>query len=249
MTRTVLITGAMGGIGHATADAFRDEGWQVFGLDRDAPDGSPERIRFLHCDLSDPDEIRAAFGEVSKTTDRLDAIVNNAAIQICKPLVDMTIEEWDLTLATNLRPAYLTLKYGYSLLKNARGSIVNVSSVHAVATSKNIAAYAASKGGLVALTRAMAIELAADGIRVNAVLPGAVDTGMLRDGLRRGHVGDGSDDELLQALGDKTVMGRVGEPAEIAKSILFLADSNRSAFMTGHAMIVDGGATIRLSTE
>jgi len=249
MNRIVLITGAMGGIGHAAAVLFKDAGWQVFGLDRDAPDQNPEGIQFLHCDLSIPGEIEAAFKEVSKATDHLDAIINNAAIQICKPLVEMTIEEWDLTLATNLRPAFLTLKYGYSLLKKARGSIVNVSSVHAVATSKNIAAYAASKGGLVALTRAMAIELAKDGIRVNAVLPGAVDTGMLRDGLRRGHVGDGSDEELLQALGNKTVLGRVAEPREIAKTILFLADSEQSTFMTGHAMIVDGGATIRLSTE
>jgi NAD(P)-dependent dehydrogenase (short-subunit alcohol dehydrogenase family) len=95
----------------------------------------------------------------------------------------------------------------------------------------------------------MAIELAGDGIRVNAVLPGAVDTGMLRDGLHRGHVGDGSDDALLKELGSRTVMGRVGEPSEIAKTILFLADADQSGFMTGHAMIVDGGATIRLSTE
>jgi NAD(P)-dependent dehydrogenase (short-subunit alcohol dehydrogenase family) len=249
MKRTALITGAMGGIGSATTEAFRTDGWRVFGLDKNAPTEGPDGIHFIQCDLSDPAAIEAAFDEVAESTDRLDAIVNNAAVQICKPLVEMSVEEWDLTLETNLRPAFLTLKYGYSLLKAAKGSIVNVSSVHAVATSKDIAAYAASKGGLVALTRAMAIELAEDGIRVNAVLPGAVDTGMLRDGLRRGHVGDGSDDELLQALGDKTVLGRVGEPGEIAKTILFLADPDQSAFMTGHAMIVDGGATIRLSTE
>lgn len=249
MKRTVLITGATGGIGFATAEEFLEDGWQVFGLDRNAPEKRSGGIQFLRCDLAYPDQIQAAIGEVAQTTDRLDAIVNNAAIQICKPLVEMTVDEWDLVMATNLRPAFLTLKYGYSLLKKALGSIVNVSSVHAVATSKDIAAYAASKGGLVALTRAMAIELAGDGIRVNAVLPGAVDTGMLRDGLRRGHVGDGSDDELLEALGDKTVMGRVGEPVEIAKTILFLADSEQSAFMTGQTMIVDGGATIRLSTE
>jgi NAD(P)-dependent dehydrogenase (short-subunit alcohol dehydrogenase family) len=102
------------------------------------------------------------------------------------------------------------------MLKRAMGAVINVSSVHAVATSKDIAAYAASKGGLVALTRAMAIEFADDGIRVNAILPGAVDTPMLRDGIRRGHVGDGTDEELLEALGQKTVMGRVGQPEEIA---------------------------------
>ncbi|MEJ2013909.1 MAG: SDR family NAD(P)-dependent oxidoreductase [Anaerolineales bacterium] len=249
MERTVLITGAMGGIGFATAEAFLEDGWLVFGLDVNAPAKSPKGMRLLRCDLSVPEEIERAFAEISNDTDRVEAIVNNAAVQICKPLVEMSVDEWDLTMATNLRPAFLALKYGYSLLKKAKGAIVNVSSVHAVATSKNIAAYAASKGGMVALTRAMAIELAGDGIRVNAVLPGAVNTGMLRDGLRRGHVGDGTDEELLQALGDKTVMGRVGEPSEIARAILFLADSEQSAFMTGHAMIVDGGATIRLSTE
>jgi NAD(P)-dependent dehydrogenase (short-subunit alcohol dehydrogenase family) len=161
----------------------------------------------------------------------------------------MTLDEWDLIMDTNLRPAFLLVKYCYPLLKQARGTVIHVSSVHAVATSKDIAAYAASKGGLVALTRAMAIEFAGDGIRVNAVLPGAVDTPMLRDGIRRGHVGDGTDEELLDALGRKTVMGRVGQPEEIAQTILYLADSEKSGFMTGHPLIVDGGATIRLSTE
>jgi len=124
-----------------------------------------------------------------------------------------------------------------------------VSSVHAVQTSANIAAYAASKGGLLALTRAMAIEFAPDNVRVNAILPGAVDTPMLRAGMDRGHVGDGNIHERLENLARKTVNGRVGQPREIASAIYFLADSNQSSFMTGQALVVDGGATARLSTE
>ena len=118
-----------------------------------------------------------------------------------------------------------------------------------MATSANIASYAASKGGLLALTRAMAIEFAPDGIRVNAILPGAVDTPMLHAGLSRGHVGAGSLPERLENLADKTVIGRIGKPDEIAHAIYFLADETQSSFMTGQALIVDGGATARLSTE
>jgi len=124
-----------------------------------------------------------------------------------------------------------------------------VSSVHAVATSVDIAAYAASKGASMALTRAMALEFARDGIRVNAILPGAVDTQMLRDGLGRRHVQGGGIEARLEDLGRRTVMGRVGEPEEIARTILFLADGEQSPFTTGQSLIVDGGATARLSTE
>jgi NAD(P)-dependent dehydrogenase (short-subunit alcohol dehydrogenase family) len=143
----------------------------------------------------------------------------------------------------------LLAKVTYPLLKKAQGAVVNVSSVHALATSADIAAYAASKGGLVALTRAMAIELAPDNIRVNALLPGAVDTPMLRDGLSRGHVSGGSIDERLADLGAKIVMERVGRPDEIAQAIYFLANNELSSYMTGQVLTVDGGATARLSTE
>ena len=177
-------------------------------------------------------------------------MVNNAAVQIAKPLVETSAEEWDMVIASNLRSVFLGAKLAFPLLKaKGGGAIVNVSSVHAVATSANIAVYAASKGGLLALTRAMAIEFAPDEIRVNAILPGAVDTPMLRAGLDRGHVGDGDVLDRLENLARKTVNGRVGKPEEIASSIYFLADNTQSSFMTGQALIVDGGATARLSTE
>jgi NAD(P)-dependent dehydrogenase (short-subunit alcohol dehydrogenase family) len=163
--------------------------------------------------------------------------------------VETEVAEWDSVMASNLRSAYLTARYSYPLLRAARGAVVNVSSVHAVATSADIAAYAASKGGLLALTRAIAIEFATDGIRVNAVLPGAVDTMMLREGLSRGERSGRSLAEGLAELGRRTALGRVGNPSEIAQGILFLADAARSSFITGQALIIDGGATTRLSTE
>jgi NAD(P)-dependent dehydrogenase (short-subunit alcohol dehydrogenase family) len=161
----------------------------------------------------------------------------------------MSVAEWDEIMAVNVRSAFLLAQATHPLLKRTSGSIVNVSSVHAVATSANIAAYATSKGALLALTRALAIEFAPDNVRVNAILPGAVDTGMLRSGLQRGHLSGDHVDELLTDLGKKTVMGRVGDPKEIAAAILFLADGDYSSFMTGQSLIVDGGATARLSTE
>jgi glucose 1-dehydrogenase len=153
-------------------------------------------------------------------------------------------------MASNLRSVFLGVKLAHPLLKAGNSaSIVNVSSVHAIQTSANIAAYAASKGGLLALTRAMAIEFASDNIRVNAILPGAVDTPMLRAGLGRGHVGGSDVQERLDNLARKTVNGKVGQPEEIAHAIYFLADNEQSSFMTGQALVVDGGATARLSTE
>lgn len=248
--RTLLITGAAGGIGRATVKVFAERGWQVIGVDRSPKyDGFPEDGTYIQADISLPDQLEAIYENVSAITDRLDAVVHNAAVQIAKPLVETTADEWDLVMASNLRSVFLGAKLAYPLLKVKGGAIVNVSSVHAVATSANIAAYAASKGGLLALTRAMAIEFAPDEIRVNAILPGAVDTPMLRAGLNRGHVGDGTMLDRLENLARKTVNGRVGQPEEIARAIYFLADNMQSSFMTGQAMIVDGGATARLSTE
>jgi len=249
MERIVLITGAAGGIGTAAVKAFNKAGWTVLAVDRSEEGDFPEGTIFLKADVSDTTSVSELFTAVQEKTDRLDALVNNAAIQICKPLVEMPVEEWDAVLNSNFRSGFLMAREALGLLKNARGAIVNVSSVHAVATSKNIAAYAASKGGMVALTRAMAIEFADASVRVNAILPGAVDTQMLREGLSRGHVKGSNIEDQLNDLGQRTVMGRVVDPREIAQSILFLADEEQSSFVTGHAMVVDGGATIRLSTE
>jgi glucose 1-dehydrogenase len=249
--RILLITGAAGGIGRATVKTFSEHGWRVIGVDRQSQyDDFPKDGTYIQADISMPEQIEEIYKQVMAETDTLDAVVNNAAVQIAKPLVDTTAEEWDMVMASNLRSVFLGAKLAFPLLRaKGGGAIVNVSSVHAVATSANIAAYAASKGGLLALTRAMAIEFAPDDIRVNAILPGAVDTPMLRAGLNRGHVGQGDMMDRLENLARKTVNGRVGQPEEIARSIYFLADNTQSSFMTGQALVVDGGATARLSTE
>jgi NAD(P)-dependent dehydrogenase (short-subunit alcohol dehydrogenase family) len=249
MEPIVLVTGAAGGIGGAVVRVFAEEGWTVLATDRRAGAVPSGANRFFAADVSQEGEVLSLFDDVRRVVDRLDALVNNAAIQISKPLVEMDVDEWDAVMTSNLRSAFLVARQAHPLLRTARGAIVNVSSVHAVATSVDIAAYAASKGGLVALTRAMAIEFAPDGIRVNAILPGAVDTPMLRDGLKRGIHRGASVDDRLKELGRRTALGRIGRPEEIAKAILFLADPDRSSFITGQGLIVDGGAMMRLSTE
>jgi NAD(P)-dependent dehydrogenase (short-subunit alcohol dehydrogenase family) len=249
-TNTLLITGAAGGIGRATVNLFAEKNWRVIGVDKsNYGNDFPSSGLFIQSDISRLEDMQSIFEKVRGFTDSLSALVNNAAMQIAKPLIETSVEEWDAVMAANLRSVFLGVKFAHPLLKANGGAIVNVSSVHALQTSANIAAYAASKGGLLALTRAMAIEFAPDNIRVNAVLPGAVDTPMLRAGLSRGHVGHGDMQERLDNLARKTVSGKVGTPEEIARAIYFLADAEQSSFMTGQALVVDGGATARLSTE
>ncbi len=250
MIKTLLITGAAGGIGRAAVDLFTEKGWRVIGVDRsEFGEEFPTSGLFIQSDISRPEDMQFIFEKARAFTDSLDALVNNAAMQVAKPLIETSVEEWDAVMHANLRSVFLGVKLAYPLLKAGGGAVVNISSVHAIQTSANIAAYAASKGGLLALTRAMAIEFASDNIRANAILPGAVDTPMLRAGLGRGHLGHGNIQERLDNLARKTVNGRVGQPVEIARAIYFLADNDQSSFMTGQALVIDGGATARLSTE
>lgn len=248
--RSVLVTGANGGIGRACVREFSKKGWSVIGVDLDPVDFDyPEDGLFIQTDISIAENVSELFSQVAKMYPKLNALVNNAAIQIAKPLLATTLEEWDTLMNINLRAIFYSVQQAYPLLKAAKGAIVNVSSVHAVATSADIASYAASKGALLALTRAMAIEFADDDVRVNTILPGAVDTPMLEAGLSRGHVSGSTLADRKADLARKTVIGRVGTPVEIARAIIFLADNDQSSFMTGQPLLVDGGATIRLSTE
>ncbi len=248
MKRTVVVTGVMGGIGAATARVFEAAGWMVFGVDARG-DGLQEVEHFVRADLADEADSIRVFRAVGARIEHRDALVNNAAIQICKPLLTTTPTEWDQVMNANVRSIYLAVRHSHPLMQGAGGAIVNVGSVHAIATSPNIAAYATSKGAVLALTRALATELAVDRIRVNAVLPGAVDTSMLRAGLRRGQPESALTDDLIARLGERHLLGRVGQPEEIAQAILFLCEGERSSFVTGQALIVDGGATARLGTE
>lgn len=247
--KSVLITGATSGIGLATAELFVDAGWDVIGVGRREYEDPGGRIRFLRGDVSDPASIKEVLKETAGMVDKLGCIVNNAAMELDKPLVEIEDSEWDALMATNLRPVFLFARDGHDQLLSPGGSIVNVSSVHAIATSVNISAYAASKGAMCALTRAMALEFAPEGIRVNAVIPGAVDTPMLRAGVDRGPLEGETIEDKLVSLSGRTPVKRIGRPEEIAEAILFLADNERSSFITGESLVVDGGALARLSTE
>ncbi|HEY3248779.1 MAG TPA: SDR family oxidoreductase [bacterium] len=248
VTPIALVTGAAGGIGRAISAVFAGAGWTVLATDLAPNPGIDGAARYVAADLAALEGISIVAREAERSG-RLDALVNNAAVLIGKPLLETTVDEWDLSLATNARATFLLAQATFPLLRAARGSIVNVSSVHALATSAGVATYAASKGAVAALTRAMALEFAPDGIRVNAVLPGAVDTAMLRAGLRRGGRSGQEVGDLLGEVAQRTALGRVGAPSEVAEAVLFLSDSRRSSFITGQALVVDGGALARLSTE
>ncbi|OGV46874.1 MAG: short-chain dehydrogenase [Lentisphaerae bacterium GWF2_57_35] len=251
MKRVALITGVLGGIGRATAELFVSKGWNVVGADRNArTEDGVKGIDLLSLDVSKPVDMTALKHHVETEYGRLDSLINNAAIQVCKPLVETSLEEWDNVMDSNLRSVFLGMQLFHPLLKTAHGAVVNVSSVHARQTSRDISAYAASKGAVMALTRAAALEFAVDGIRVNAILPGATDTGMLRAGLGRGHVAQNSSlTERMKQLADRHPLGCIGKPSDMAAAIYFLADSEQSAFITGEGLTVDGGALARLSTE
>lgn len=249
MRRVVIITGVLGGIGSAAAKVFNEAGWHVFGIDIRETFDLPYVSDFICADISDAEVPQKIIDEVSFKKGRLDALVNNAAIQICKPLLETSVDDWEKIMATNVRSAFLIVQAAHPVLKKSQGSIVNVGSVHAFATSRGIGAYAASKGALLALTRSIALEMAEDGIRANVMIPGAVETDMLRKGLSRGHIFGENVSEQVNNLGLKHPLGRIAQPEEIAKSIYFLADNHQSSFITGQALTVDGGALAKLSTE
>jgi len=235
----VLVTGIAGGIGAAISAVLQSDGWEVVGTDVVEP-----RVKglqeFVAADLADPDATAAVVERLA--SDGLDALVNNAATQATGTVLTTDPDTWDRSFAVNVRAPYLAIRAAHEALRKRTGAVVNVASVHAVATSAGRAAYAASKSALVGLTRAAALELADDGVRVNAVLPGAIDTPMLRAGLKAADV-------QLGDLERRTPLRRVGNPNDVAQAVSFLIDSHRAAFITGQMLVVDGGALARLATE
>jgi NAD(P)-dependent dehydrogenase (short-subunit alcohol dehydrogenase family) len=184
--KTVLVTGAAGGIGKSICEVFLKEGYKVIGVDCVERAALPyEVIQFDISKLRNSDSKCEEFYQyVEKVAEgRLNALVNNAAVQIVKPVEEITTLDWDVTLDTNLlAPFWLTQGF-LPMLRAAKGSIVNISSIHAALTKKEFTVYSTSKGAMVSMTRALALELAPD-VRVNAVLPAATDTPMLREGFK-----------------------------------------------------------------
>lgn len=233
MTRCVVVTGSSSGIGAASVKAFRKLGWETIGVDKTETSGAHEHIAM---DLGDPrcgERLTESLGDAE-----VHGLVNAAAVHLMAPPTDVTPAEFDHLYAVNVRAPLLLAAALRDPISDSGGFVINVGSIHAVATSRNVSIYAASKGAIVSLTRALAMDWAPE-IRVNAVLPGAVRTNMLLSGLSK----SGAD---IDDLSDRHPLGRVGEPEDIADAVVFLA---RNRFATGTILTVDGGATAHLSTE
>ncbi len=233
MIERAVVTGASGGIGAACVAMFQGLGAEVVGVDTIPTSSADSHIAL---DLGRPDcglELSDALAGRA-----VDVLINNAAIGLNRDALETDSSDFDRVIAVNLRAPFLLARALHPTLSARRGSIVNIASVHAAATSHAVSVYAASKGGLVSMTRALALEWAPE-VRVNCVLPGAVATQMLDDGLFRTGAS-------VESLGSKHPAGRVGRPEEIADVVGLLA---RNEFLTGSMVTVDGGATARLSTE
>ena len=229
--KAALVTGGARGIGKAIAELLAERGYRVAVCDV-KPSGDLESgIAFLRCDVSREPSVRACVRQVVRRYGRLDALVNNAGIASPGngPVEKLALTEWNRRIGTNLTSAFLTTKHAAAHLRRARGAIVNIASTRALQSEPDTEAYAAAKGGMVALTHALAISLG-PGVRVNCVSPGWIDTGKSK--LRRG------DHEQHPA-------GRVGRVQDIAEMVSFLL-SERAGFTTGAHFVVDGGMTRKM---
>ena len=242
----VLITGVNGGIGGKVAEKFSNEGWYVIGTGYYPNYKSKFVDRYIFANLSYSSAIENIVKDILENENRLDCFIHCAAIQKCGPIWKLDENDWDMMYECNLKTIYKFVKYGIDILKKHKTNIINIGSVHATNTSDEIAGYASTKAALVGLTRNLAIELGPFGVRVNTISPGAVNTQMLKDGLTRGHMGDGTPDDLVKELGKNHLLGRVGDPEEIS-DLTFEVCNNH--FINGANIVIDGGATIKLSTE
>jgi NAD(P)-dependent dehydrogenase (short-subunit alcohol dehydrogenase family) len=244
--RVSIITGAGSGIGLATAHRFAREGATVVLADcRDASAQAAElattgvQARFVQTDVSNASQVENLIQQTLSAFGRLDVLVNNAGIELPKKLIDTSEAEWDRLMEVNLKGVFLCSRACIpAMSRQGGGVIVNVASELGLVGGSEIAAYCATKGGVVQLTRAMAVDHAADGIRVNCVCPGPVETPLLEASIQSS---SDPEQERRHIVG-KTLVKRVGRPEEIANVILFLA-SGESSYMTGSVVVVDGGVT------
>jgi NAD(P)-dependent dehydrogenase (short-subunit alcohol dehydrogenase family) len=245
--QVAIVTGAAGGIGRAICARLRDEGARVVLADLDAghvqaaageissrrqSSAASADVLPMQCDVSDEAAVERACQACIDRWGRLDVVVNNAGLMTFKPIIDLTEADWLKVLKVDLLGAAYFVKHAFRRMKPG-GSIVNVSSIHALQTSQDAAPYAAAKAGLVSLTRSASIEGRALGIRVNALLPGAVDTPMLWD------------NPNVKSGVETVDRSAVGRPEDMAGAVAFLASSD-AAYVNGAALVADGGRLSRL---
>jgi NAD(P)-dependent dehydrogenase (short-subunit alcohol dehydrogenase family) len=224
-----LVTGGARGIGAAIAERLAGDDWRVVVADRDPTGRAPLGGRYVACDVADEAAIEALVAGVATQEARLDALVCNAGINVRKPIADLTLAQWSMVLRTNLTSTFLLARAGERMLRASKGAVVTIASTRAHMSEANTEAYAASKGGLVALTHALSISLSPD-VRVNCISPGWIAT--------KGDPPRGLDHAFHPA-------GRVGRPEDIAALAAFLVGPD-SGFITGSEFIVDGGVTRKM---
>lgn len=249
--KVVLVTGGAQGIGLGIAQAFAQAGGHVVLTDTDEEAGQEalQRLQarqltasFMPCDVSVEQEVVSLMQKVEEEHGQLDVLVNNAGI--ADPFIgnpdEMQMSEFDRVLAVNLRGPMLCAKYGLPLLrKSAHPAILNITSTRAFMSEPDTFAYSASKGGLEALTHSLAVSLAPDRIRVNAIAPGWIETGPWQKEKNRYEPQHTRQDK------DQHPVGRIGEPQDIAEATLFLC-SDKAGFITGQHLVIDGGMTIKM---
>ncbi len=240
--KVALVTGAGSGIGQGCAQYLAEAGARVVIIDINQSAGEATRAEigdgalFIRADVSSSDDCRHAIEEIVDRFGRINILVNSAGVIRRKSVVDLSEEEWDLVLDVSLKGTYLMSKYVIPVMERTGGSIVNIASGWGLKGGPQAAAYCAAKGGVVNLTRAMAIDHGPQNIRVNCVCPGDVDTPLLRSEA----VQLGADTDKFMAEAADRPLARVGTPLDIAKAVYFLV-SDLSPWVTGAVVVVDGG--------
>jgi NAD(P)-dependent dehydrogenase (short-subunit alcohol dehydrogenase family) len=250
--KVAIVTGSAKGIGWGIAKVFSEKGAKVVVVDWDEENGektaqelnqSGGEALFVKCDVSQEEQVKAMVQAALDKFGRIDVLVNNAGVGVYKSVLDASSEDWDHCLAVNLKGQFLCSKYVIPHMQEVgKGAIVNISSVHSHATVNGVAPYAASKGGITALTRNMAIDYGPT-IRVNSIAPGWVLTPLIQS------IFDSYDDpaEQRQQVEQRQVMKRIGQPEDIGYAAAFLA-SDEASFITGAQLFVDGGLTAQLES-
>jgi NAD(P)-dependent dehydrogenase (short-subunit alcohol dehydrogenase family) len=246
--KTAIVTGGGSGIGEAIARLFAAQGAKVVIADWNVKEAirlvdeltsAGQNAAAVKADISKEEDVRALIQETLHKFGQLDVIVNNAAVILPKFLEDIELDEWDRLININLKSVFLMIKHSLPELKKTRGSIVNMSSLNGLVGQKMNPVYAATKGGIIAMTKSLALDYATYGIRVNCICPAGVSTPLLQQWIQE------QDDPAatIQILNDMHALGRPATSEEVAQAALYLA-SPQSGFVTGVALPVDGGASL-----